>query len=504
MVDENSTTPIERLAECNKLYNSVVLPPRTPSPSPFGVHMSYARAVFFPARKNTTRTARALNFPPTKLTTTMRLVFVVLLACHSSLAKSLGGWGEFFLVRQANGQVFAAGANNFGQLGLGTVSAAVPLPELVGNANNVSDLSAATIHSCVVDQNGQAKCVGSDMYGQLGRGASSSQASILAPVVGLETGVAQVYCGPGATCALLTNGGARCWGWNSGNLGDGTMDNRNMPSTVVGFQSRGLIDIAVGSAHTCFLTATGRVACTGYNLLGQIGTGTADNYLAPQLVASSLVFSSVSAGYWHSCAANSDTVQCWGAGMYGQLGAGGLANLYALELPNAQGLTSYTYHSRAPVQVLLPPGANPKAVTSSNHATFVLLRNGSVVGFGQNLYGALGNGNTKFQTTPVAFRTSNVVKGSIVEVRGGYFTTCAVDDLGEVYCVGSNLNGQMAVGASISTSLKLLKMKVPQPRTSTRQPTVKRPVTKTPTKRPVTKTPTKRPATKTPTKRPAK
>jgi hypothetical protein len=43
------------------------------------------------------------------------------------------------------------------------------------------------------------------------------------------TGVAQIDAGPAGVCAVLENGGVRCWG---SNVGDGTRSTRFVPTPV--------------------------------------------------------------------------------------------------------------------------------------------------------------------------------------------------------------------------------------------------------------------------------
>jgi len=54
-------------------------------------------------------------------------------------------------------------------------------------------------------------------------------------VIGLE-GVTEAYFGAGTFCAITESGQIKCWGNNdSGQLGDGTMNDSNVPVDVVGF-----------------------------------------------------------------------------------------------------------------------------------------------------------------------------------------------------------------------------------------------------------------------------
>ncbi|KAH9260713.1 hypothetical protein BASA81_001180 [Batrachochytrium salamandrivorans] len=423
-------------------------------------------------------------------------------------AKSLGGWGEFFLVLQSDGQVFSLGKNSFGQLGLGRYSTAEYFPTQMKNVVFAVDVAAATQHSCIVEQAGRVRCTGKDNYGQLGDGTKVEK-TVLSNVVespGFLT-ASRVFLGPASSCALFSTGAVKCWGYNTGNLGDGTMNSRTAPSSVVGFALSGAQDVAVGPTHTCFLATTGFVWCTGYNIFGQLGDGTKNSYLSPVRIAGparDLLFTSVAAGNSHSCACNAAVVYCWGAGMYGQLGSGNLEN------------------SLLPIRVnaLASP---PNRVWASAYTSFVFINVSTVAGFGENSNGALGNGNNAYQNLPVLFNQGPAA--TLVEVAGGYPTTCVLDINRAVYCVGTNGGGQMGVGPQISNSLTVLKMQSQQsmptnPPTNaptkkpTRAPTKKptKVVTNAPTKRPTlqptpkqpTRAPTKRPTTLAPTRRPTK
>ena len=53
------------------------------------------------------------------------------------------------------------------------------------------------------------------------------------------------------TCALVTGGGARCWGLNNdGQLGDGTTMGRSQPVNVAGLPNA-LVAVTAGFAHSC-------------------------------------------------------------------------------------------------------------------------------------------------------------------------------------------------------------------------------------------------------------
>jgi alpha-tubulin suppressor-like RCC1 family protein len=90
--------------------------------------------------------------------------------------------------------------------------------------------------------------------------------------------------GGGHTCAVLNDGGVRCWGENwEGQLGDGTTPQSSTPVSV-----QGLVDatfVSAGVTHTCAIASGGRVYCWGNNGDGQLGNGTHDSSPMPAPIA---------------------------------------------------------------------------------------------------------------------------------------------------------------------------------------------------------------------------
>ncbi len=176
------------------------------------------------------------------------------------------------------------GSNTYGQLGNGTQITS-PLSDVIG-LSDVDMLSLGQAHSCALTSEGAVKCWGASENGRLGSGPHMSDALFEGKpepvdVAELGTGNTSISAGTTHTCAVTSQGGVKCWGKNDfGQLGDGTLEDKDTPVDVVGLDS-GVVSVAAGVNHSCAVMSTGGVKCWGNNSRGQLGNGTRDNSPAP-------------------------------------------------------------------------------------------------------------------------------------------------------------------------------------------------------------------------------
>ncbi|WP_158287465.1 RCC1 domain-containing protein [Dokdonella fugitiva] len=115
--------------------------------------------------------------------------------------------------------------------------ALMPMWPAVGSA---ATLSAGGDHTCAIDvDDGHVRCWGRGNSGQLGDGYSILlDRAAPVEVDTSEERLRSVASGGSHSCGLTTSGGVRCWGLNSsGQLGDGTMLYRAVPTPVTGLSS---------------------------------------------------------------------------------------------------------------------------------------------------------------------------------------------------------------------------------------------------------------------------
>jgi alpha-tubulin suppressor-like RCC1 family protein len=120
-----------------------------------------------------------------------------------------------------DGVLYAWGANEKGQLGIGKVGDA-KVPVQVNNQTDWKMVSAGGFHSLAVKVGGTLWSWGSNSHGQLGVGTTTDS---LEPVqIGLQRDWVAVYAGKYHSFALKADG--TLWGWGSnleGQQGNGTM-----------------------------------------------------------------------------------------------------------------------------------------------------------------------------------------------------------------------------------------------------------------------------------------
>lgn len=358
-------------------------------------------------------------------------------------------------------------------LSLGLRSDSVRRAEGLGAPNSVA---AGGLHTCTRTSGGQAWCWGYNFDGQLGDGTITNR---LAPVnvPSLVKNVTAIAAGGVHTCALVTGGGVKCWGYNlDGELGDGTTTNRSNPVDVCasgsgadcpgGSALTGVVALAAGGNHSCALTTTGGVKCWGFNGQGQLGDGTT---LTPRLNPVDVCASgsgagcvggsalagvvAIAAGGGHTCAlTGGGGVKCWGLNSNGQLGNGTASG------PQTNPVDVCASGSGAGC-------GGGSALTGATAITVGAAHSCAITAFGRvkcwgyNIDGELGDGtNTSPRTNPVDVCVSGSGAGcaggsavaGVTAVAAGAGHTCAITAFGGVKCWGYNVDGELGDGTNTS------------------------------------------------------
>jgi alpha-tubulin suppressor-like RCC1 family protein len=232
-------------------------------------------------------------------------------------AVGAGHWHS--LAADALGQVWAWGANDFGQLGDGSLRQQ-SRPVLVVGLRDISVLAGGVWHSLAADVRGQVWAWGRNGSGQLGDDSSADRL-VPEPVPGL-TDVMALAGGLSHSLALARDGTVLTWGGGDyGQLGDASWGRRSQPGKVAGLGD--VKAVASGAWHGLALKADGTVWAWGRNQAGQLGDGTTEDRAEPGVVPGLTGVVALAAGSYHSLALQADgTLWAWGDNQSGQLGVG--------------------------------------------------------------------------------------------------------------------------------------------------------------------------------------
>ena len=198
-------------------------------------------------------------------------------------------------------------------------------PVAVRGVTNAVEIASGMATTCVRLTDGSVQC-----WGQQRDDDSSLRA-----IDGVRDAAA-IACGWSHACARITDGTVRCWGANnSGQLGDGTRENRRSAVPVRGLAN--VAGIALGDNHTCARLVDGTVACWGDNTYGEVGPTTSGDVVredrtgsstfrwkeryVPAAVAGLTDVVDIALGSYLSCARTRDgSAYCFGRNDLGQIG----------------------------------------------------------------------------------------------------------------------------------------------------------------------------------------
>lgn len=341
------------------------------------------------------------------------------------------------------GEVWAWGKNNRGQLGNGTiVSSSTPVkfqPQSPLLDERVIAVATGHSHSIALTSGGAVLAWGDNEYSQLGSPGFPGAFNAAPQSVPLLGGVTAVAASTHHSLALTADGKVWAWGLNvNGQLGDCTTIIRAQPVTVKtapNAELNNVIAIAAGSAHSMALTADGNVYTWGGNGFGQLGDGTLNGRACAAVVPSWSPTNGkavdVVAGHVHSMTLMSNgDIYSWGQNTYGQLGHGNFTQ------------------SSVPAKVTTV--ADAKAIGAGYFHSFAILANGNAVAWGYNYYQQLGDGTSG--SSPYAVGVSGVT--GVMAVTGGlrHSVAIAANTMGSstahrgIWAWGANTDGQGGYG----------------------------------------------------------
>lgn len=262
--------------------------------------------------------------------------------------------------------------------------------------------------------------------------------------------VAWYYGGEGKNDFVLLwrDNGVAAWGSNFlGVLGDSTdVTKRDAPVTIDQsgvLADKTIVQLVRGDLHSLALCADGTLAAWGGNQEGQLGDNTMDgaSHSTPVAVDRTGVLAgktiiALAAGQYHSLALCSDgSIAAWGRNIYGQLGDTTTDRSLVPVLVNAASGTSALF------------GKTPVAIDAGSNHTVAICSDGTVVSWGYNLRGQIGDGTATTRLAPVVVKTeigTNALFGkSVVAIAAGDQHNIALCSDGSLVAWGRNSEGQL-------------------------------------------------------------
>ncbi|XP_062845851.1 retinitis pigmentosa GTPase regulator b [Trichomycterus rosablanca] len=225
-----------------------------------------------------------------------------------------------------NGKLFVFGSNNWGQLGLGE-KASVNRPTCVKalKSEKVRLVACGRTHTLVYTSQGNLYATGGNNEGQLGLGDFKDRTSFqLVDFFSKRRPIKMLAAGSNTSAALTYKGKLYVWGDNSeGQIGLGKEENTWTPQEIsVG---RRVAWISCGYYHSAFVTEDGALFTFGERDSGKLGLSQAQlpNHKVPQQVQNiSKHVLQVACGGGHTVALTEDCLYSFGLGQFGQLGHG--------------------------------------------------------------------------------------------------------------------------------------------------------------------------------------
>jgi uncharacterized repeat protein (TIGR01451 family) len=297
--------------------------------------------------------------------------------------------------------------------------------------NTVKSIAAGRQHTSSVRNDGTVWNWGTGSSGQLGNGGSGIGVATVTPVqvTGLE-GFTSVADGNGFVLALKNDG--TVWGWginSSGQLGDGTTQERSRPVQTVGLS--GVTAVAAGNFFSVALKSDGTVWLWGAG--GGLGSVAFVVRTTPVQLTGITNVSAISAGGGHLLMLKSDkTVWAVGGNSRGQLGDGTTTNQpFPVQV---NGLSNVTHIG-----------------AGGDEFSLALKEDGTVWGWGINFNGQLGpgGGSTNFDPHPTPLQVTGLPAG-ITNIATGQGHCLALANDGTVWGWGSDSNFQAGQGTGVS------------------------------------------------------
>ena len=280
-------------------------------------------------------------------------------------------------------------------------------------------------HTTTLKVDGTVWCYGINKYGELGNGTTSDSDDPVQAKFPEGTIITKIAVGENHNLALDSDGNVWVWGRNNYyQLGNNKDKVVSTPKKITSLSN--IKDIACGNNTSYVVTNDGELYSFGSNANGECGFG---SYTEKVTINKSYAITNVidiKAGGNHAIALKSNgEVYTTGSNAYGELGLG-------------------SDERKVNVFTKVDSLKDVIAISAGETNTSIIDIKGNVYAWGENLYGELGTGSSE-----ISLNSPTRVKGlsNIRYIDGGKGTNIAINNNNEIYVIGLNTSGELAIGS---------------------------------------------------------
>ncbi|XP_012252634.2 probable E3 ubiquitin-protein ligase HERC4 isoform X1 [Athalia rosae] len=238
--------------------------------------------------------------------------------CGASHTMAVNEWG----------QLFSWGSNADGQLGINTNSTDEHTPRMVKTLGTsfIVQVACGAKHTLALTNNGELYAWGCNEEGQLGLGVETTKElkpKLLTSLASIP--MSHIACGGSHSIVVSKSGAVFGWGRNTyGQLGLNDTQGRGLPCQLRTLRNVKVRFVTCGEDFSVFLTMDGGVFTCGAGMYGQLGHGNNSNDILPRKVVELMgsTVTQICCGRRHTLALvpSRGRVYAWGLGGAGQLG----------------------------------------------------------------------------------------------------------------------------------------------------------------------------------------